>query len=81
VINVTTRSGTNEIHGSLTIPATAISSARSIRSRQSASLRQNDFGATLGGPISQDRTFLFATIGLRQRAADRHGQRPYAQPA
>src|SRR5882757_5716485 len=71
VINVTTRSGTNEIHGSLyEFLRNSTLDARGPFDRASLPpLRQNDFGATLGGPIRKNRTFLFADYsGFRQRA-------------
>jgi len=71
VISVTTRSGTNEIHGSAyEFLRNSTLDARGPFDRASLPpLRQNDFGATLGGPIRKNRTFLFGDYsGFRQRA-------------
>jgi hypothetical protein len=71
VINVTTRSGTNELHGSVfEFLRNNILDARGPFDRASLPpLRQNDFGATLGGPLRKNRTFLFGDYsGFRQRA-------------
>jgi hypothetical protein len=71
VINIITKSGTNEFHGS------AFEFLRNDRldandffanaaGRHIAEFRQNQFGASLGGPIKKDKTFFFADYeGLR----------------
>lgn len=71
VINILTKSGTNELHGS------AFEYLRNDRldandffansaGQRIAEFRQNQFGASLGGPIKRDRTFFFADYeGLR----------------
>jgi Carboxypeptidase regulatory-like domain len=71
VISVTTRSGTNEIHGSLYefLRNSALDARGPFDRATLPPLRQNDFGATFGGPIRKNRTFLFADYsGFRQRA-------------
>ena len=69
VINVETRSGTNQLHGSLY--AFDRNSAFSGRSPWDPAvlppLRQNEFGVTLGGPIKKNRMFIFGDYsGFRQ---------------
>lgn len=74
VINLSTKSGTNEFHGSafeffrnevlnarnLFAPATTTNPKKSV-------FRRNQFGSVMGGPIKKDRTFFFADYqGTRQ---------------
>jgi hypothetical protein len=69
VINVDTRSGTNEIHGSLFEfdRNNAFSGRGPFDPAILPPLRQNEYGATLGGPIRKNRTFLFGDWeGFRQ---------------
>jgi hypothetical protein len=73
VVNVVTRSGTNQFHGSAyeffrhqALDANNwFSDAANI---PLPALRYNDFGATVGGPIQKDKMFFFADYeGSRQR--------------
>jgi hypothetical protein len=64
IVNMTTKSGTNQFHGNLfeflqndKLNANAFFSNRSGAKKQA--LRQNIFGGTLGGPIKKDRLFFF----------------------
>ena len=64
VINLTTKSGTNEIHGSLyeflrnkDLNANTFFSNRS--GLPTPAFTQNQFGGTAGGPIKKDKTFFF----------------------
>ena len=73
VINVTTRSGTNEFHGALfdyhrnKALNTSTKFAKEAGLEKEGFLR-NQFGGTLGGPIVPDRMFFFfAYEGQRQR--------------
>src|SRR5262249_18019403 len=70
IVNVVTKSGTNAWHGSIYdyFQNDALN-ARSLLqpSPQSKALRQNQFGATLGGPIRQDRTFIFVNYEGQRR--------------
>ena len=74
VVNVTTRSGTNEFHGALfdyhrnKALNTSTKFAEDEGLEKEGFLR-NQFGGTLGGPIIRDRTFFFfAYEGQRQRS-------------
>ena len=60
VVNVVTKSGTNQWHGSgfEFLRNTALD-ARSVFSPERAIYRQNQFGGTVGGPISKGKLFLF----------------------
>ncbi len=69
VISAVTRSGTNEFHGSLWhfLRNDALD-ARNFFSRTVPKLRFNQFGGTLGGPISKDKSFFqFTYQGQRIR--------------
>jgi hypothetical protein len=74
VINLTTKSGSNELHGTvfeflrnealnarnLFAPATAASPKKPV-------FRRNQYGFAVGGPIIKDRTFFFGDFqGMRQ---------------
>ena len=60
-VMVTTKSGTNQIHGSAFefVRNTAFD-ARNYFSPDRAKYDQNQFGAALGGPIKKDKAFFFA---------------------
>jgi hypothetical protein len=69
VVNVVTKSGTNELHGSVyeffrndvlnAHPFTFFSAPK-------PEFRQNQFGGTLGGPIKKDKTFIFGSYEGRR---------------
>ena len=61
VINVVTKSGTNQIHGDgFEFLRNTAFDARNFFSPDVATYRQNQFGGTIGGPIKKDKLFLFA---------------------
>ena len=77
VVNLTTKSGTNDFHGSafeflrnealnarnLFAPATAANAKKPV-------FRRNQFGFVLGGPVIKDKTFFFGDYqGTRQQIA------------
>src|SRR5215469_10991472 len=71
IVNIVTKGGTNEWHGSLyEYFQNASLNSRSLL--QAAPLpkqgRSNQFGGTLGGPIKQDRTFFFVNYEGRRSA-------------
>ena len=70
VINIVTKSGGNRFHGSAyEYFRNDIFDARQVlqTTGRKPELRQNQFGASLGGPIFKDRTFFFGDYeGLRQ---------------
>lgn len=69
VLSAVTKSGTNEIHGSLWnyFRNDAIDARRS-SDLSKAKLRYNQFGGTVGGPIIQNRFFYFGSYqGIRTR--------------
>jgi hypothetical protein len=69
VVNVITKSGSNQFHGSAwNFLRNDALDARNFFSTSKPSLRQNQYGGTLGGPIHKDRTFVFGYFeGLRTR--------------
>ena len=64
VINVVTKSGTNELHGSLfEFVRNDVFDAKNFFDSQTTPIppfRQNQFGGSLGGPVIKNRTFFFA---------------------
>ena len=71
IVNIVTKSGTNELHGSIyDYFRNHATDARSLLqpSPQANTLRQNQFGGTLGGPIKKDKTFFFLNYEGQRRA-------------
>ena len=71
IVNVVTKSGTNEWHGSVyNYLQNSALNARSLLQPEGTSktLRQNQFGGTIGGPIQKDKTFIFANYEGQRRA-------------
>ena len=69
IVNIITKSGTNTFHGSLyeyfrnnSLDAKSILSAPGFNV-----LRQNQFGASIGGPVVKDKTFFFANYDAQRR--------------
>jgi hypothetical protein len=60
VVNIITKSGTNEFHGSVfEFFRDDRLEAKNFFARTNPELRQNQFGGSIGGPIKKDRTFFF----------------------
>ena len=68
IINVVTKSGTNEFHGSaFEFWRNNALNAHDWNNPASSPLHRNQFGGTFGGPIQKDKTFFFFSYGgLRQ---------------
>ncbi len=69
IINVLTKSGTNDFHGSAFefIRNEAFNANDWGSQLAKAPFRRNQFGATIGGPIKKDKSFFFFSYsGLRQ---------------
>ena len=68
VINVITKSGTNQLHGSgFEFLRNTDLDARNFFSPERSFYRQNQFGGTVGGPIKKDQVFYFGDYqGTRQ---------------
>ena len=70
IVNVVTRSGTNDFHGSLFhfIRNNKLNAGNLFSGRDS--LKRNQFGGSAGGPLVRDRTFIFGSYqGTRERIA------------
>src|SRR2546427_2767217 len=70
IVNIVTKSGTNDFHGSIyDYLQNSATNAKSILTLSGFNtLRQNQFGATLGGPVREDKTFFFANYEGQRRA-------------
>ena len=72
IVNIVTRSGTNEFHGSVyDFLQNSATDARSYLQPAPLprALRENQFGGTLGGPIIKNKTFYFANYEGHRRGA------------
>ena len=69
IINVATRAGTNDWHGSLfELVRNDRFDARNFFSSRTEPFKRNQFGGSLGAPIRRDKLFVFGSYeGLRQR--------------
>lgn len=69
VVNIVTKSGTNEIHGALfEFLRNGSMNARQFFAPEQDKLKRNQFGGSLGGPILKDRLFYYGTYqGTRVR--------------
>ncbi len=71
IVNIVTKSGTNDMHGSAYeyFQNSALDSRSLLQPAPLPNqLRQNQFGATLGGPIEKDKTFFFMNYEGKRRA-------------
>jgi len=69
VVNVVTKSGTNEIHGSAyEFFRNDVLNAHGFTFQPTVKppFKQNQFGGTLGGPVKKDKTFLFGSYEGRR---------------
>ncbi|HJU11702.1 MAG TPA: TonB-dependent receptor, partial [Candidatus Binataceae bacterium] len=72
IVNIATRSGTNDLHGELfAFDRNNFFDARNFfnaKPQPQAPFIRNNFGASVGGPIKRNKAFFFASYeGLRQR--------------
>ncbi len=76
VVNVVTKSGTNAIHGDVyEFFRNSVLNTKGFFDPAVPSYNQNQFGATLGGPIKKDKTFIFGSYeGNRLRQGISSGQ-------
>ena len=71
IVNIVTKSGTNDLHGSVyEYFQNSATDARSLLQPAPLphTLRQNQFGATLGGPLVKNKTFYFLNYEGKRRA-------------
>ena len=67
VVNVVTKSGTNEFHGNVyEFFRNKVLNSRGYFDIEKPDSKQNQFGGTFGGPIKKDRTFFFASYEGRR---------------
>ncbi|PYV92856.1 MAG: hypothetical protein DMG05_03310 [Acidobacteria bacterium] len=71
VVNIVSKSGTNEIHGDLfEFLRNGALNARNYFAPRHDTLNRNQFGGSIGGPIAKDKLFYFGTYqGTRIRSA------------
>lgn len=71
IVNIVTKSGTNQFHGdAFEFVRNYIFDSRNYFAPVRDSLKQNQFGATLGGPIKRNKLFFFGSYqGTRTRTA------------
>src|SRR5215510_7330400 len=68
-VNIVTKSGTNSLHGSAYFFGMNDElNAKPLLTGPNPALRQNQYGATIGGPIKQDKTFFFGNYEGQRRA-------------
>jgi hypothetical protein len=69
IVNIVTRSGTNSVHGSLfEFVRNGKMNARQFFAPAQDTLKRNQFGGSVGGPIKKDKLFYFGTYqGTRLR--------------
>ncbi|PYV44583.1 MAG: hypothetical protein DMG06_05900 [Acidobacteria bacterium] len=70
-VNIVTKSGTNTVHGTaFEFLRNGSLNARNFFAEKHDSLRRNQFGGSVGGPIIKDKLFFFGTYqGTRQDTA------------
>jgi hypothetical protein len=69
IINIATRSGTNQIHGSAYeyLRNSALDARNYFDGKTLPLFQRNEFGGSLGGPVKKDNSFLFGNYeGLRE---------------
>ncbi|HYL61282.1 MAG TPA: carboxypeptidase regulatory-like domain-containing protein [Candidatus Methylomirabilis sp.] len=78
IVNIITRSGTNDWHGSLYeyFRNDKMDAVNLLQATGAHVLRQNQFGFDLGGPITKDKTFIFANY-----EGQRRGESPFYNSA
>jgi hypothetical protein len=78
IVNIITRSGTNDWHGSLYeyFRNDKLDAVNLLQASGAHVLRQNQFGAATGGPIQKDKTFVYGNF-----EAQRRGESPFYNSA
>ena len=78
IVNIITRSGTNDWHGSLYeyFRNDRMDAINLLQATGAHALRQNQFGGTMGGPIEKDKTFLYSNYEVQRR-----GESPFYNSA
>lgn len=70
IVNIITRSGTNDVHGTVYeyFRNNKLDAINLLEAKGGHVLRQNQFGAAIGGPIQKDKTFVYTNYELQRRA-------------
>jgi hypothetical protein len=78
IVNIITRSGTNEWHGTLYeyFRNDKLDAVNLLQASGAHVLRQNQFGAAIGGPLRKDKTFIYGNY-----EAQRRGESPFYNSA
>jgi Carboxypeptidase regulatory-like domain/TonB dependent receptor len=78
IVNIITRSGTNDWHGGLYeyFRNDKLDAVNLLQASGAHVLRQNQFGAAVGGPIQKDQTFVYGNF-----EAQRRGESPFYNSA
>lgn len=78
IVNIITRSGTNDWHGVLYeyFRNNKLDAVNLLQANGAHALRQNQFGAAIGGPLQKDKTFLYANY-----EGQRRGESPFYNSA
>jgi len=73
-VNVVTKSGTNDLHGdAFEFVRNGIFNARNFFAPKRDTLKRNQFGGTVGGPIVKNKLFFFGGYqGTIQRSDAKH---------
>jgi len=71
LVNVVTKSGSNQLHGNLfEFVRNGNFNARNFFAPRQDTLRRNQYGGTVGGPVKRDKIFFFAGYqGTKERTA------------
>jgi len=78
VVNVVTKGGTNEFHGSLfEFVRNRIFNARNTFASEKDPLKRNQFGGVVGGPILKNKLFFFGGIQATIQRTDAQGTIAY----
>jgi hypothetical protein len=74
IVNIITRSGTNDWHGTVYeyFRNDKMDAVNLLQATGAHVLRQNQFGAAIGGPIQKDKTFIYTNY-----EAQRHAESPF----
>lgn len=83
IVNVVTKSGTNDLHGSVYgyLSNKALNSKSLLQTSQYDQYRRGQYGATLGGPLQKDKTFYFLNYEGQRRAESPTYPATLTQPA
>src|SRR5437899_12910603 len=78
-VNVVTKSGSNEFHGSLfAFVRNRIFNARNTFATERDGLKRNQFGGVIGGPIVQNKLFFFGGLQTTLQRSDPKGNTTFA---